>query len=477
MESVTKSRINVIHSIRWKLAISLLMIVVVSIGLSSFLIGLGTQREFKQYVANCDQMYTNSVTAFLMNYHQMNNGWSNVDNLLDQQLNDPSQRLVLSDVEGNIIADTKREWVGKNTKEVGLALYVPVGTPAHYLGRLYALGCDCSGITSSISRTCSTNLVYTGAEQDFLNRTNNYLWMVGLITAAVALFLGLVLTRQITLPIHALKRGAQKLSSGEMNHRVFVESRDELGDLAKSFNSMADSLDRMEQSRRHLTADIAHELRTPLTVIEGTVDGMIDGVFKPDKEHLNWIKEQTAMLTRLIEDLRDISQAEAGQLKLNLIRTNITDLVDRKVSQVKMRALEKNVELSLSAPGNILEVEVDPVRFEQIINNLLTNAIRHTPRDGKITVSLQNFSADNKFIPGQRGVLVSVADSGEGIPPEHIDRVFDRFYRVETSRAKEEGETGLGLAIVKQMVEAHHGKVWVESTVGAGSTFYIYIPA
>jgi len=466
-----------LRSIRWKLAISLLLIVVVAVGLSSFLIGLGTQQEFKEYVASCDQMYTSSVTNFLTDYYKSNNGWKNVENLLDRQIASAEERLVLSDSNGIVVADTHGQWIGRNVKDLGLSQFVPVANSGQIIGRLYPLGCECSGIASSISRTCSTNVMYTGAEQDFLSRTNNYLWMVGLITAAVALFLGWVLTRQITLPIHALKRGAQKLSSGELNYRVAVDSKDELGDLAKSFNGMADNLDKMEQSRRHLTADIAHELRTPLTVIEGTVDGMLDGVFTPDKEHLNWIKEQTALLTRLIEDLRDISQAEAGQLKLNYMRTNLVDLIDRKLSQVNIRAQEKNIRLYHSTAGNIEEVEVDPVRMEQVINNLLTNAIRHTPRDGKITVSLENQTAVNRYLPGRRGVLISIADSGEGIPPEHLDRVFDRFYRVETSRAKEEGETGLGLAIVKQMVEAHHGKVWVESKVGSGSTFFVFIPA
>jgi signal transduction histidine kinase len=467
-----------LRSIRWKLALSLLLIVVVSVGLSSFLIGMGTQREFKEYVASCDQMYTTSVTKFLSDYYKTTGGWKNVDKLLAQQLTSADERLVLSDGGGIIVADTGGEWVGKNAKDVGLSQFVAVSNLNQAIGRLYPLSCDCSGIASSLGRSCSTtSIVYTGAEQDFLKRTNNYLWMIGLLTAAVALFLGWVLTRQITQPIHALKKGAQQLSSGEMNYRVPVAARDELGELAKSFNSMADSLDKMEQSRRHLTADIAHELRTPLTVIEGTVDGMLDGVFAPDKEHLNWIKEQTGLLTRLIEDLRDISQAEAGQLKLNIMRTNLVELIERKVSHLQIRAQEKEINLKLLTGVRVAEVEVDPVRMEQIVNNLLTNAIRHTPRSGNITVSVDKQPADNKYMPGKPGVLVSVADTGEGIPPEHLERIFDRFYRVESSRAKEEGETGLGLAIVKQMAEAHGGRVWAESTVGAGSTFFVFVPA
>ena len=304
-------------------------------------------------------------------------------------------------------------------------------------------------------------------EEDVLDQVNDSLWKAGLITAGVALVIGLVLTRQITRPVKALITGARRLSKGELSYRVKTRSNDEIGELADSFNSMAATLEQAEQSRRQLTADIAHELRTPLTIIEGTVEGILDDVFEADSEHLNSIKEQTLLLTHLINDLRDISLAESGQLTLNLQPTDIVDLVKRVVTGFEPNAGEKNIRLDLSVSVESLEMEVDPVRMEQVISNLLGNAIRHTPEGGSITVAISR--EDDKL-------ELSVSDTGEGITPEDLPHVFERFYRSGTSRSRKEGGTGLGLAIVKQMVEAHGGTVTVESTPGKGSTFLISLP-
>jgi signal transduction histidine kinase len=291
-------------------------------------------------------------------------------------------------------------------------------------------------------------------EEDVLDQVNDSLWKAGLITAAVALVTGLILTRQITRPVKALITGARRLSKGELSYRVKTRSNDEIGELADSFNSMAATLEQVEQSRRQLTADIAHELRTPLTIIEGTVEGILDDVFEADNEHLNSIKEQTLLLTHLINDLRDISLAESGQLTLNVQSTDIVDLAERVILSYQPNAGEKNIRL-------------DPVRIEQVISNLLRNAIHHTPAGGSITVTLGR--VDNSL-------ELSVSDTGEGINPDDLPHVFERFYRSGTSRSRNEGGTGLGLAIAKQMVEAHGGTVTVESTPGKGSTFRISLP-
>jgi signal transduction histidine kinase len=304
-------------------------------------------------------------------------------------------------------------------------------------------------------------------EEDVLDQVNDSLWKAGLITAAVALVTGLILTRQITRPVKALITGARRISKGELSYRVTTRSNDEIGELADSFNSMAATLEQVEQSRRQLTADIAHELRTPLTIIEGTVEGILDDVFEADSEHLNSIKEQTLLLTRLINDLRDISLAESGQLMLNVQSTDIVYLAERVISSYRPNAGEKNIRLDMSSSISSLEIKVDPVRIEQAISNLLRNAIRHTPADGSITVNINRI--DNSLD-------LSVSDTGEGITPEDLPHVFERFYRSGTSRSRIEGGTGLGLAIVKQMVEAHSGTVTVKSTPGKGSTFHISLP-
>jgi len=276
--------------------------------------------------------------------------------------------------------------------------------------------------------------------------------------------------------VRALSRGAHHIAEGDLDYRVKIKSKDEIGELALSFNSMADSLEKSKQARRRLATDIAHELRTPLSVIEGMVDGMLDGVFKPTRDNLNSIREETALLTRLIADLRDLSLAESGQLKLELAPTDMVELVRRKLSQAELKARGKNIGLKIHAAGKIPEVKVDSTRIEQVTSNLLDNAIRHTPVKGSVTVSINVVTSDYAHHIDQRHLVISVADSGEGIPAEHLPDIFERFYRVENSRSRSAGGVGLGLAIVKQMVEAHGGKVWVESEPGKGSTFYVALP-
>lgn len=312
------------------------------------------------------------------------------------------------------------------------------------------------------------------SENDFLNRINSYIWIAGIIAIAIALLVGIILTRQITRPIQELNSGAKHISEGDLNYQVKVRSRDELGKLGESFNRMAAKLNNSEQSRRRLVSDVAHELRTPLTIIQGTVDGIKDGVFQPDKEHLDSIKEQTVLLTHLVNDLRDLSLAESGQLKLELQPADMVKLVQSKLTQFEVSAHQKNIQLNLESPSNLPEIKIDSRRMEQIISNLLSNAIRHTPAGGKITVSLmmQNVRSHDQ----DNHLIISVADTGEGIPSEHLPHLFERFYRVENSRSRSEGGAGLGLAIVKQMVEAHGGQVWVESQSGKGSTFSFKLP-
>ncbi len=455
------------RSLTWKLGGALLLIVVVSVGLMAYLTNISTTREFQQYISRGNMMYTQSLADSLGDLYAEEQGWNNIQETLRSLPLSTSVRILVTDSSGVIIADTAREWLGKESAEVSLSDGTPITVSGQTVGSLYLLTSGGMVRGHMGGRIPQAIPMVVTSEEDFLERVNDSLWKVGLIAVAVALVIGLILTRQITRPVRALISGARHLTKGELSYRVTVKSRDEIGELADSFNIMASSLEKGEQSRRQLTADIAHELRTPLTVIEGTVDGIIDGVFQPDTEHLRSIKEQTALLTHLISDLRDISLAESGQLKLNLTSTDMVELVRRVVSNYEINAREKNIRIKLEEEPQISEIEADTVRMEQVISNLLVNAIRHTPSSGSISVTIKN---------DEGGLAISVADTGEGIAPEDLPHVFERFYRSGSSRSRKEGGTGLGLAIVKQMVEAHGGKVWVESKKGTGSIFSILLP-
>lgn len=466
------------RSLSWKLGGALLLIVVVSVGLMAFITNLSTTREFQEYVSQGNVMYAQRVEDTLSQFYAQEGSWGNAQDLLNNLLRSGNDRLIVADNSGIIVGDTVGEWLGRDTAEAGIDNGNPISIDGQEVGKLYLLA---SGVgdgrvhTRGRADTDSPIPVLNTAEKSFLSRINSSLWVAGLIAAVVALLVGLLLTRQITRPIRALSSGASQIARGNLEYRVKVDSNDELGDLAQSFNSMVSSLDKSEQSRQQLMADIAHELRTPLTVIEGTVNGILDGVFEADNERLGSVKEQTALLTKLISDLRDLSLAESGQLKLELAPTNVVELVRRKLSQVELRARERDIQLKLNTT-EIPDINADSTRLEQVLANLLTNAIRHTPAGGNITITVEAVTSDNVHQIMKPSVIISVADTGEGIAPEHLTNVFERFYRAGESRARSKGGTGLGLAIVKQMVQAHGGKVWAESEVGKGSMFYVVLP-
>ncbi|MFH0941993.1 MAG: ATP-binding protein [Chloroflexota bacterium] len=465
------------RSLSWKLAGALLLIVIVSVGLMTYLTNLSTTREFREYVIRGNAMHAYGVGDSLSGYYSRQGSWNGVQAVLPGLLRMAGDRLIVADSRGTIAGDTDGTALGDTISKLGLAGYgTPVMVSGQEVGTFYFLYSEAGGMMGGMMGMMGGQPVPAGAntaEADFLSRVNRSLWITGLAAAAVALLAGLFLTRQITSPVRALTRGAREISRGNLAYRVKAESGDEVGELVKSFNTMAANLAASEQQRRRMTADIAHELRTPLTIVEGTVDGMLDGVFAPDRERLTTIKEQAALLTRLIGDLRDLSLAEAGQLKLELAPGDIARLVRGKLEQVKLTAQAKGILLKLEAEDNLPLIETDHMRIEQVVANLLTNAIHHTPPGGSITVSVKTATQP---VDNQRGILISVADTGEGIAAEHLPHIFERFYRVSDSRARSEGGTGLGLAIVKHLVLAHQGRVWAESEPGKGSRFSVFLP-
>jgi signal transduction histidine kinase len=266
---------------------------------------------------------------------------------------------------------------------------------------------------------------------------------------------------------------AARVGRGDLTGGVPVPSEDDLGRLALAFNAMTADLRRLEEHRKHMTADIAHELRTPLAVLQANLEGMLDGVVDASPERLAALHTQVRLLSRLVDDLRDLSLAQAGRLVLNRMDTDLRALVTDAVAVLLPRAQEKGVALAARLDaGDDLAPDVPPLsidrdRILQVIHNLLDNAIRHTPAGGSVAVSLG--------VTGQE-VHLAVHDTGPGIPPEEVDRVFERFYRLDASRARASGGTGLGLSVVKSLVDAHGGRVWVESVPGKGSTFTVALP-
>lgn len=291
------------------------------------------------------------------------------------------------------------------------------------------------------------------------------------ITLAIRTF------RRVTTPLANVMAAADAVATGDLSIRVPEQGGDAFGRLAHSFNQMVTELERNDQQRRNLTADVAHELRTPLHIIQGNLEGILDGVYEATPEHINTTLEETRHLARLVDDLRTLSLAESGQLPLVRAQVDVQDLLSDVVVSFGAQAEAKGIELRMrhealrtvsqtEAVG--LLIEADAGRLNQVLSNLVMNALRHTPAGGQITLAAER---QDDF------VQIQVCDTGEGIASEDLPYLFDRFWRGDRARTHTEGVgSGLGLAIARQLIQAHGGQIAVESTVGQGTTFTLHLP-
>ncbi len=291
---------------------------------------------------------------------------------------------------------------------------------------------------------------------------------IGIVVAATAVIAGIFISRTLTRPLTELVDAAKELGQKNLKRRVVPRGTDETRALAEAFNDMGERLQTAETLRRHLLADVAHELRTPLTVLQGNLRAILDDVYPLDKEEISRLYDQSRQLNRLVNDLHELAQADAHQLPLHRQRTDVETLVHRAVAMIEPLADEKAIHVTVSHGGDLPPVEVDRARLTQAVQNLLTNAVRHTPEGGNISVQLSRADAT---------LQIAVQDSGEGIATEHLPYVWDRFYRTDRTRDRHTGGTGLGLAIVRGIVEAHGGTVSAQSEgLGKGSTFGLALP-
>jgi two-component system OmpR family sensor kinase/two-component system sensor histidine kinase BaeS len=280
---------------------------------------------------------------------------------------------------------------------------------------------------------------------------------------------GVVASRVLVAPITRLVNAAQSIGAGDLSARVQIpNSSQEIDDLAHSFNKMAADLQHAAELRNNLMADVSHELRTPLTVLEGNLRAALDHVYELDDEQIAGLYTQTRHLIHLVNELRELTLAEAAQLPLEQHAVDLGLLLQETVAVFTPLAEEKGVTLTVQMPARLPLIYADRLRIRQVLHNLLANALRHTPATGMVTVELGTEG---------RQVGLSVLDTGEGIAPQHVAHIFDRFYRTDPSRSRESGGSGLGLAIVKAIIEAHGGSVSATSAgPGKGSVFTFTLP-
>jgi two-component system, OmpR family, sensor histidine kinase BaeS len=354
------------------------------------------------------------------------------------------QRLILTDANGLVIADTQNDLVGQQISSNELKNGAMILVDNVTVGTLIVTPNDLANTNTPAS--------------EFLASVNQAIVSSAVIAGLIALILGAVLFFQLIRPLHFLQNAAAAIATGDLGQRVSIRSHDELGELGVTFNQMAENLANAETQRRHLVADVAHELRTPLAAMQGTLEGMQDGILPLDEEQIAALHSETMLLNRLVDDLKLLSLAEAGQLKLERQETEPSVLIRQIVERVKPQADQKNIRLEMDLQPDLAVVWMDADRITQVVNNLIGNALRYTPENGTIKVQ-------GSMLLSTHAVEVSVSDTGQGINPVDLPYVFDRFYRADKSRNRSSGGSGLGLAIVKQLVEAHGGSVRAESPI------------
>lgn len=319
----------------------------------------------------------------------------------------------------------------------------------------------------------------TATAQRFLSQINQSLLYGGLIAGIVGLLLGLAIAYGLSLPLRRLEGAARRIARGELEQRVSLEGPREVVLLAESFNDMAASLQRSERQRQQLVADVSHELRTPLTVLQGNLRALLDGVYPLQQSEIAALYDETLLLGRLVEDLGELTRAETGQLRLDVRPVPLGPIIEQATALFREITDEKGIVLIAEIPATLPLVLADPDRTGQVVHNLLANAARYTPAGGQITVTVAPVEAPEsgtRQIPPASVVRVTVADTGSGIAPDDLPHIFERFWRADRSRSREQGGSGLGLAIARALVEAQGGRIGAESTLGSGSRFWLTIP-
>jgi len=447
------------RSLRLKLTLAFLVVGVIGVVLVALFVRQRTQHEFDRFVLT---RFQQDLYDELSQYYQVNGGWEGINAIIAVDRIGPmghrgvfAAPVTLLDAENTVVYGGRRYQRGQTLNQADENQRVPIDVDGTTVGWL---------LFESFGEPVPPNP--ESPESAFLVRVNQAIVMGTLGAIAVALLIGVLLARTISRPVRELTAATQMIAQGELGHQVPVRGRDELGELATSFNQMSADLARSTELRRQMTADIAHELRTPLSLIMGYTEALSDGKLEGTAETFEILYEEAQHLNRLVDDLRTLSLADAGELSLNRRPVRAQAVLQQVATAYAAQAKANDVSLRVEANGDLADVDVDPDRMAQVLGNLVSNAMRHTPAGGEIVLSAE-LRRDT--------VALAVRDTGAGISPEHLPHVFDRFYRGDESRHQENGESGLGLAIAKSIVEAHGGMISAASTLGVGTTVTVQL--
>jgi len=447
---------NVLFSLQFRLVIGFAAILVLALVSVSYYVGQAAEREAEALETRRNDIRRARIVRMVSRNYSSETQWREIQPALAQAGGVSGRRIVVTNEHGVIVGDSHRDF-GIPWRRHGRRIRSsPIVVGDQEVG---SVALDADNVPGAVREPPISRLAST---------VNRYLLWAGLASGVVGVLMVSLVSRRLLSPMQALGSAARRLGGGDLSQRVATTGPTELADLAGSFNTMAGSLQNAEEQRRNLVADVAHELRTPLSNIQGYLEAVKDGLLEANEETIDTIYQQALHLSQLVEDLRLLALVEGGNLRLNLVEDSLPDVLNRSVEAFRARAEAEGIELSIQTPTGFPLVNMDRTRIAQVVSNLLETAIQHTPRSGRVELILAE--------AGPTRATITVSDTGEGIPAEELPNLFERFHRVDPSRARSTGGAGLGLTIAKQLVEAHGGYIYAESTLGHGSRFTFEIP-
>jgi two-component system OmpR family sensor kinase len=463
-----------------QLTLAFTLVILVAVSSIAVLIQSRTGVEFRQYITHSGMQASGSGMLELVAYYDQEGSWDGVDSLLSEMIfvggpmgmplpmqsrdRRPGRmggglEVLLADAAGRIVYDSTEKDKGKRLSSGERARALPISRD------------DGEDVIGYLLLSLPRSPDRLGAlEERFLDRMRDVLMAGAAVAVVLGLVAGALLSRRLAAPLQRLAAAARAVGAGDLSQQVRVEGSAEIAEVGLAFNDMTAALEEEERLRQNLMADVAHELRTPLSVVQGNLRAILDDVFPLDLAEISRLYDETRLLSRLVDDLRELALADAGQLRLNLRPTDIATVLQTTAESFSVAAETQDVSLNVELADALPVVEADPDRLAQVLRNLLVNAVRHTPAGGAVTVSASTRG---------NAVEVAVSDTGEGIAPEDVRHVFDRFWRADRSRTRGDGSpggTGLGLPIAQSLVEAHGGRIWLESEPANGSVVRFTIP-
>ena len=452
-------------SLRWRLLISFGLIILIALGTVAVVTRYRTEQEVQTFLGHGGQIGLENLANSLEAYYAENGSWNGLNENFRQgqgQGRGQGQRAssntlggdhVLADDKGVILISSNEAEIGSDLSQDAIAASIPLENSGKVVGYLIPEG----GVLD----------LPDDFEELLVARVNQATLLAALISGAIAILLGLILAAIIVKPIRGLTQAAVNMSAGDLSQRVKVRGGGEITTLGKSFNHMAKSLQGAEKNRMAMTADIAHELRNPLAIQRAHLEALQDGVLPVNEDNLTLIAEQNQQLTRLVEDLRMLALAEAGQLDLNKRMVDLSVVCSETFQRFEPQANSKNVQIILECSDQPVYASVDKERLQQIHDNLMQNALRYTPQGGWIKLSLSQ---------NDHWAVTTFHNNGPKIAEAALDHLFERFYRADKARDRASGGTGLGLSIARQLAEAHGGTLTAFNHPDEGVVFKLMLP-